>query len=356
MSRDGIAVIGRVADGAQLLDGQTVKTKVLCEELHRRFPDRELICVDTYQYTKHFLSILCRTVGAFLRCEHIFVLLSKNGRRFFFPILTGLNAFFHRRLYHDVVGGALPEEAKARPALRKQLTRFEVNWVEFSAMKEALERLGVKNAEVLPNFKRLDILRADQLPQAQQFPFVFTMFSRVTREKGMGAAAAAIAEANRRSGSLRAVLQIYGPVEEAYQEEFDQLLDQYQDCVTYAGCVPYDESVKALRGSFMLLFPSVYPGEGMPGTIIDAFSAGLPVIATNWHFNAELVRNGVTGYCYEWEKPELLTEHIVHAIEHPDEVNAMRPACLAEAANYTPEAAMERICQRMRTGAQEKKR
>ena len=342
-----IAIVGRMAKGTELLDGQTVKTKVLCEELRRCFPDTQQIWVDTYQYRKHALPILWNTFRAFATCDHIFVLLSRNGRKFFYPLLTGLNRIFRRRLYHDVIGGALPGEAAQSPALRRQLRQFEVNWVEFQQMKTELEALGVSNVEVLPNFKRLNMLSPEEVSTGHQAPFVFSMFSRVTKEKGMTVAAEAIAEANRRLGSTVAQLRIYGPVEEGYRAEFEQVCRTHSDCVSYLGCISAEKSVETLRDSFMLLFPSVYPGEGMPGTIIDAFSAGLPVIATDWHFNAELVRDGETGYCYDWEKPELLTERILHAISHPAEVDAMRLNCLAEASKYTPEAVMGQICRRM---------
>lgn len=347
MKKNGIAVIGRVADGVQLLDGQTVKTKVLRDELQRSFPEQKLICVDVYQYRRRFLSILWQTLQAFMKCEHIFVLLSRNGRTFLFPVLTGLNRIFHKRLYHDVIGGALPKEAQERPALAKQLRRFEVNWVEFQGMKEELAKAGVTNVEVLPNFKRLNILSEEEIQQKDEEPFVFVMFSRILKEKGMEEAAKAITNVNSRFGRQRAVLSIYGPVEPSYEKEFEQLLNHYQDCVKYMGCVSYDESVRVLCGSYMLLFPTVYRGEGMPGTIIDAFSAGLPVIATDWHFNSELVHDGITGYCYDWKKPELLTEWIAYAVEHPEMINGMRAACLAEAGKYTPDAAMEQISRRM---------
>ena len=49
MRKKSIAVVGRVAEGVELLDGQTVKTKILCEELLRCFPECKLICVDTYR-------------------------------------------------------------------------------------------------------------------------------------------------------------------------------------------------------------------------------------------------------------------------------------------------------------------
>lgn len=350
MKEGGIAVIGRVADGAQLLDGQTVKTQTLRDALRRRFPGRTLLCVDTYRYRRRALRVLWDTLRAFVRCEHIFVLLSKNGRRFFFPLLTGLNLLFRRRLYHVVIGGALPDEVRARPALGRQLARFEVNWVECAALKEALERLGVTNAEVLPNFKRLSPLSPAQLVPAGRDPFVFVLFSRVRRDKGVSLAAEAVAQVNRRPGGRRAVLYIYGPVEPDYQAELDALLAAHAGQVFYRGCVPSGESVQALRGSFLLLFPSTYAGEGMPGTLLDAFSAGVPVLAADWHFIGEWVRSGETGFLYPWQQPEQLAGRMLYAMEHPEEVEAMRPACLREAQKYTPEAVMPQICARMEAG------
>lgn len=347
MGKDAIAVIGRMAIGTILLDGQTVKTNTLCQELRVRYPDREFVFVDVYQYKKRIIPILLGTLKAFFRCEHIFVLLSRNGRRFFFPLLTGLNRIFRRRMYHNVIGGALPGEAAKSKSLRRQLNRFQVNWVEFSQMADELRKAGVTNAEVLPNFKRLQILQPEEQNREHREPYVFSMFSRVMRDKGMTAAAQAVCEVNKRLGRIAAVVHIYGPVEEDYREEFDLVLQTHSDCVRYLGCIPQDQSVEALRCSFMLLFPSVYRGEGMPGTIIDAFSAGLPVIATNWHFNGELVRNGETGYCYDWQCPHLLTEHILHAVTHPEEVDAMRQACLTEAKKYAPDTVMKQIEQKM---------
>lgn len=350
MAGKGIAIIGRIAAGEQLTDGQTVKTKTLYEELCGRFPDFKIICVDTFRYRKRLLYIIWRALCAFVECDHIFVLLSKNGRRFFFPVLMCLNAIFHRRLYHDVIGGALPDEAMESRALCRQLRKFEINWVEFAEMKEQLERAGVQNVEVLPNFKRLHILQEGQLREKWQEPYPFVMFSRVIREKGINEAAKAIKAVNDRFGRLRAVLYIYGPVEDSYQKEFSEILKRYGSCVSYMGCVPFQESVQVLRDCFMLLFPTFYKGEGMPGTILDAFSAGLPVIATDWHFNGNLVRTGDTGYCYDWKKPELLAEYISYAVEHPEEINKMRKNCLAEAAKYTADIVMEQICRRMQAG------
>ena len=44
-----------------------------------------------------------------------------------------------------------------------------------------------------------------------------------------------------------------------------------------------------------MLFPTFHPSEGIAGVIIDAYIAGLPVIASDWAHNPESVQDGKTG-------------------------------------------------------------
>ena len=75
MHRTGIAVIGRLAQGAELLDGQTVKTNMLYEELRRCYPGADVRCVDVYRYKKRLPVILFQTlleVQVIRFTDHIF--------------------------------------------------------------------------------------------------------------------------------------------------------------------------------------------------------------------------------------------------------------------------------------------
>lgn len=65
--------------------------------------------------------------------------------------------------------------------------------------------------------------------------------------------------------------------------------------VNYQGSVSPSEVRDVLAGGDLLLFPSVYKGEGYPGIIIEAFMEGVPVIATRWRALPELVVDGVNG-------------------------------------------------------------
>jgi len=54
-----------------------------------------------------------------------------------------------------------------------------------------------------------------------------------------------------------------------------------------------------LRGSDLLVFPSLPTGEGMPGVLVEAGLSGLPVVATDVPGVRTVVENGVTGIVVE---------------------------------------------------------
>lgn len=347
MRKKGIAIIGRIARDTELYDGQTVKTRVLYEELQKQYSDRVIYIVDTYQYKKHAAAVLKSTLYALRHSEAVIVMLSRNGRSLFVPVLLFFNLFFRRVYFHDVIGGAFPQELQGHSFLIWCMKHFRETWVETESMKEALGMHGINAVKVLPNFKNLPILKEEELPVKVEKPCVFMTFSRVSEDKGITRAIHAVSRLNRRCGPGTAILHVYGQIEEEYTAVFMQLLMDYPNDVLYMGKADPKESVNILKLGFMLLFPSVYPGEGIPGTVIDAYAAGLPVIATDWHYNGELIRHGRTGYVYSWEKPELLEEYMDYAVHHEEEVYGMRRFCIAEAKKYTPEAVMPYIINKL---------
>lgn len=169
-------------------------------------------------------------------------------------------------------------------------------------MKGRLEKQGIENCEVMPNFKRLSIASIDISKQKFSEPYRFCIFSRVMREKGIEDAIDAIESINEEAGKEICSLDIYGRIDDGYVERFEKVLKQVTNAIQYKGMVPYDKSVDAIKDYYALLFPTYWKGEGFPGTIVDAFSAGLPVIATNWNCNGEIVSDRVNGILYPNEE------------------------------------------------------
>ena len=336
-------IIGRMAEGTELCDGQTIKTRVLAEEIKRMYLDSKIIVADTYNYKKKMLHLLGRIIKILMECDVVFILLSRNGMKMIFPLVNGLNALFHKPIFHDCIGGSLDELVKQNPKLIGQLNKFSVNWVESEQLKSRLEELGVKNVEYLPNFKRLNCIEADRLVLSYPKQFRFCTFSRVNEAKGIGRACEAVIDINRKYGFTKAKLDIYGPVEDNYDDTLKRYIDSSNCAISYHGVVAADKSVEILADTYALLFPTTFYGEGFPGTIIDAFSAGIPIIATDWHLNAEIIREGHTGLLYNPQEPERLKELMEYLMDSPDLVFTMRKHCLEEAQKYSPEKVMKTI-------------
>jgi len=90
----------------------------------------------------------------------------------------------------------------------------------------------------------------------------------------------------------------------------------------------------------MMLFPTRFATEGVPGTIIDAYSAGLPVLSSRWRSFGKVVEDGVTGFGYELLNNSDLTQKLENCL-NTSEVNAMRKNCLVRARNFSPETALQ---------------
>ena len=138
MSTKKIAIIGHFGGNENILDGQTVKTKILYEELSKA-TGWKIQKVDTYYKSKDPLRLVWQTVIALVTAKDIIVLLSGNGMKFYFPILSFASKAFGTRVYHDVIGGNLASYTEAYPKFKEYLNSFRVNWVETASMKRELE-------------------------------------------------------------------------------------------------------------------------------------------------------------------------------------------------------------------------
>ena len=341
-----IGIIGHFGGKEKYNDGQTVKTINIYKGLLNSgisTVDR----IDTYYIKKNPIKFFVTFFKSLFKDEKYIVLLSINGRRILFPILFLLSKF-GKEIYHYSIGGRLAREVEAHPSWKRYVSAFKGNWMESHELTEKLQALGVHNALYVPNFKRLDILREKEFVDAYFAPYRFCIFSRVMEEKGVTDAINAIKIINNKYGKQIATLDIYGPIEPEYKNELLSLIDSTNDSCKYCGVIDSNKSVEALKCYFVLLFPTHWKHEGIPGTIIDAFSAGVPVIARQWQYCKEMITMGKNGYYYEFEKPELLIDMMEYAIVHPEKIIAMKNNCLEKAVEYSEEYVMKQIKSEMR--------
>ena len=96
-----------------------------------------------------------------------------------------------------------------------------------------------------------------------------------------------------------------------------------------------------------MLFPTRFFTEGVPGTFIDAYAAGLPVVASSWESVADVLIEGRTGYAYPFGDVDALVALLLRIACQPELITRLRTHCVSEALRYQPEQAIRPFIQRL---------
>lgn len=345
-----VSVIGHFGNGKTLLNGQTVKTKIITDALEDKLGKCEVMKIDTYGGIKNIFKAPFQVFSAFAHCANIVIFPAHNGLRVYVPLMTFLSHFFkNRKLHYVVIGGWLADFVKERRLLAKRLKKFDGIYVETDTMKKALELQGFSNVYVMPNCKKLTVLSEDELVYPSGVPYRLCTFSRVMKEKGIETAVNAVKSVNKELGYTAYSLDIYGQVDASQTDWFEKLQKTFPDYIRYGGLVAFDKSVETLKEYFALLFPTYYEGEGFAGTLIDAYSAGVPVIASDWKYNTELVTQQ-TGYIFPARDEQAISEILKAAAENPKMISDKKPLCLEEAHKYAPGRVIQILTDNLKEG------
>lgn len=332
-----VSVIGHFAVGHICLNGQTIKTKIVTDALKDSVGADEIEMIDTYGGKKTLLKSPFLAWKALRKSKNVIIFPAQNGVRVFGRLLPMFRRFFkNRKLHYVVIGGWLSDLLKKEKGLAKALKKFDGIYVETGTMKKALENMGFANIFVMPNCKDLTVLKPEELVYFEKEPYKLCTFSRVSKEKGIETAVKAVQFANDKLQKTVFTLDIYGQVDSNQTEWFEALKNEFPIGIQYKGAVAYKESVATLKRYDALLFPTFYEGEGFAGTLLDAFSAGVPVVASNWKYNAEIVTEGENGFLFSLEEENALAEKLLYIRDNSEVILNMKSKCLESAEQYLP--------------------
>ncbi len=329
-----VGICGHFGFGYDFSDGQTIKTQTVYKALINSLGEENVTAIDTYGWRKNPLGMISRCRKLLSECENVIMMPAQHGVRVFPAVFNMLNKSFGRKLHYVVIGGWLAEELKIAPSLMKPIKKLDCVYVEAEKMRDALHALGVTNAVYMPNFRVKKILKPSELVYSSAEPYRVCTFSRVLKEKGIEDAIEAVRYVNSYFGRTVYTLDIFGMIEPRYLERFNELRQGFEQFVSYKGIVGYDESTDEIKSCFAVLFPTYYEGEGLAGTIIDAFAAGVPVIATDWHYNSTVIRHLTDGIVYDHTKPGLLGKILLEMAQSPQKLNSLKLNCIEQAVHY----------------------
>ena len=326
-----IALIGHMGRGNPSLDGQTLRTKLVLAELEKRAV-LPVIAVDTGWFSRRPLQVLYKTFRAFQQANIVLIMPGERGLQILLPFYQMLDSIYGRPIHYLVVGGWLPDFVHDRPKTVARLQKVDGIYVQSTRMVASLQAAGLSNVRFLPNFKNFRGPVTARAATHDQLSLVF--LSRVIPDKGVEHCFEALRILSERNRNMKVRLDLWGAIPDQYKEWFENLLQRDVPGVQYKGPLEPELVVDRLSQYDAMLFPTWYRGEGFPGVIIDAYAAGIPVIASDWHDNAEFVTNLQTGVIFKTGSVDQLVTSISRLLEQPELLAHMKHAAAKAAQNY----------------------
>ena len=223
------------------------------------------------------------------------------------------------------------------------LKKYERLYVQTPNIKTDLQKLGIDRVDFLTNLKPIQAVPEDDLKVNQEKEIKLCTFSRINPEKGIEEALEAVKLANAALGSRCITLDMYGIVAAKHNTWFEKIKEKYQDIGKYCGVVNYDQTVDTLRQYFALIFPTYYHGEGFSGNVVDACFSGVPIIATDWLYNKDVIHDGENGILVPIKNSQAIADAILklyrdRELAHNMAVNNVRASKL-----YAPENVLKAL-------------
>ena len=341
-----IGIIGHVSKNHKSVNGQTIKTKTIIDSLVEEYGASQVKIVSTSNWKKKNFLLLVQILCLIILSKNIIIMPANSGIKIIPKIVVIFGKFFNKKLHYIVIGGWLPEYVKLNIKSSKYLRKFHYIYVETYEMKLLLANIGFDNIVYMPNFKRIEPLKFEELQMNYFPPYNLCFFSRIIREKGIFDAIDAVRKVNDYHKSVLFKLDIYGPIDNEILNEFENVIRGKEEYISYNGIVNYEKTQLYIKNYLYLLFPTYYQGEGFPGTLIDAFFSGVPVIASNWKYNSEIVKNRYSGFIYDRNNRELC-DVLVESVADMDLISEMKKNCISEANKFTAKSVIATLTERL---------
>ena len=227
------------------------------------------------------------------------------------------------------------------------LNKYEALFVQTPNIKKDLSELGILNIEMMTNFKIQPTRKIEDIKINSDEHINLCILSRLTKDKGIEDAVEAIRIVNEIIGAGKVHLDLYGIVPENYKEQFGLLVKANSEIVTYKGVADYNHTAAVLSEYFAMLFPTYFHGEGFAGCLIDAFFAGIPVIATDWLYNKDVIEDGKNGLLVPIQRPDQLAQAIIKLYNDRNLAYEISINNAYEAINYTADQVLKGLYKKL---------
>lgn len=319
MKKRELTVLGSIGNG-EIVGGQVTKINAILEYLKKYDENILFLNVDKKHYVKTALDI----ANAIQESKNICVILATHG---YFKIIGFVMCFadiFGCNIHEVVIGGIRHQYLNRRRLFFEK--RVKKIYVETENMKAEYLKLGLEQTIVMANCKNFIPLTEKEVLDCCQCEnkakgLRLCTFSRVDSSKGIDTAIQIINRIQNKNVSL----DIYGPVDISYENEFGQMLrDCNNTAIRWVGVIETERAQEVLKQYDLLLFPTHWEAEGFPGTFIDAFSSALPILASRKKNFEGIVKNDYNGFLVSENDMDEYCEKIILLYDNPQLLHEMK--------------------------------
>ncbi|MDM1415683.1 glycosyltransferase family 4 protein [Myroides odoratimimus] len=276
------------------LDGQTVKTRSILELYQEKKVSVDYFDTQILQKNKLYIVFLIYKI---FKSKEIIYLPGYNNLKNFGKTILTISRLLKININYFVVGGWLIDFIKENNSFIKLLKEFDCIYVETEFLREGLLEFGIENVKWFPNFRKTEFKPAP-FRNFTEGTLRVVFMARVMPEKGIDVLFSVFNGIKERVSDKEIYLDIYGQISENYNDNFYTKLCNNR-FISYKGVLEPKFIYENITNYDVLILPTFYEGEGFPGTIVDAYIAGLPVITTKWKQIPEFVDEGLTGFLVE---------------------------------------------------------
>jgi glycosyltransferase involved in cell wall biosynthesis len=319
--------------------GEEYKNQLILEKLLQ--PNIfKTVAIDTFNWKRKPLLIAKLYFNIlFTHFDSVVISASSASTYLLLKIITKIKPSILNKTHYLVIGGYFPEGIESKRYDWKIYENLKSVVVEGQILKDQLISCSeLKNIRVIPNFKKFESEVSFKENDDNSFKFVF--IGRISKAKGISEIIEAVRILKTQNTLLNFFVDFYGPKEE--EIEFPKSLP-----LAYKGYLDImnnqNESYATLSEYSCMLFPTYWKGEGFPGVIIDAYVAGLPVIATDWNMNKEVVADGETGLIVPIQDANSLALAMLKMMQNPELVNKMSENSSRKAKDFHIDAVWPKV-------------
>ncbi len=253
----------------------------------------------------NYIYTILRSIILIPFSKIIIVNCSQNGAFYLYPIIFLISKILGKKIIFRMFGGNFIN--------LYENSHFPIRIILFFALKKTdiiffETKYIIKYCKkIFPNHNNILWFPNIRMPQKQHkeqtYNKKFVFMSHIKFSKGVENIFEAASSLNDDY-----IFDFYGPLmDKKYTPKY---INSQKNC-SYKGVLKGSEVPEKLISYDFILLPTFYSGEGYPGIIIEAFSVGLPVIATNLDGISEIVNHNETGILIPIKNTKSLLDAII---------------------------------------------